>query len=360
MASKHDLLQCFLLLTALGPLHAAELVSGPMAGTTATPVQCYANSGPFAGREQFDATAEIGKGPGAFLFIHVLNRNTAPVIRGLDTLTAEYQIFGFKSFIISLVADRTQGEEQLLRVNGSLRLRNPMVISLDGAEGPGNFALNRRCTLSLVLMNGGKVVESLAFTDAGIDDLPRIRGVIEKTIGDIPTERAELMKLIKSGLPKDSQALRELAARQALELYRAYQQKSREYADSRGGMTRANRNRRPANRNEGMRPSERPGSRGRPSSSAGEKEDPSQRVRRGNPPTDPTLNTLLRAFIRSENTDTRNDEILADIKKRAEESGSLQAEGIAMFQLMLSFPDRYGTAHAQGLARTYLKVRGEE
>ena len=299
MIRKLNLPQCILLMTALGPLHAAELVSGPMAGTVATPVPCYANSGPFAGREQFDAAAEIGKGPGAFLFIHVLNRNTAPVIRGLDTLTAEYQIFGFQSFIISLVADRTQGEEQLRRVNRSLRLRNPMVISLDGAEGPGNYALNRSCTLSLVVMNDGKVLASLAFTDTGIQDLARIRRVIEKAIGEIPTERKELMKLINSGLPKDSQALRELAARQALELYRAYQQKSREYADSRGGMTRSNRNRRPMNRNEGMRPSERPGSRGRPSPSAGEKEDQSRRVRRGTPPTDSTLNTLL-AFLHSE------------------------------------------------------------
>ena len=367
MIRKLDLPQCLLLLTALGPLCAAELVSGPVAGTVVTPVPCYANSGPFAGREQFDATAEIGKGPGAFLFIHVLNRNTAPIIRGLDTLTAEYQIFGFKSFIITLVADRTQGEEQLLRVNRSLRLRNPMVISLDGAEGPGNFALNRRCTLSLVLMNGGKVAESLAFTDASIDDLPGIRAVIEKTIGDIPTERAELMKRIKAGLPKDADALRELAARQALELYRAHQETSREYADSRGGMTRARRTGARMNRNAGMKEPERSGSQkrseggaSRPSPSDEKREGPSERVRRGKPPTDPTLSDLLRTFIRTENSDSRNDEILADIKKRAGENDSLQAEAIAMFQLMLSYPDRYGTVHAQGLATTYLKVRGEE
>ena len=63
----------------------------------------------------------------------------------------------------------------------------------------------------------------------------------------------------------------------------------------------------------------------------------------------------MRSFIRKENSDSRNDEILADIKKRAEENESLQAEAIAMFQLMLSYPDRYGTAHAQGMATTYLE-----
>ncbi len=53
---------------------AAEIASGPPAGTPLAPVNSYALHGPRKGQE-FDAAQSLGQAPGALLFIHELTRN---------------------------------------------------------------------------------------------------------------------------------------------------------------------------------------------------------------------------------------------------------------------------------------------
>ncbi len=354
---------------ALASLVAEDIVSGPPAGTPISTVSCYANSGQYAGRESFDAAAEIGEGPGALLFVHVLNRNTAPVIRGVDRLAREYGLFGFKSFVVTLSDDRTAAEEQLSRVNRSLKLVEPMVLSLDGLDGPGSLALNRRCTLSLIALRDGKVTGSIGFTDTGLYDIERIRALAEGAIGEVPEARGELIALAEQNLPEDPSALRALAARQSVELYRFYQKETNDYANSRRYGAEGNRMQRArpsAQGNARMRrggneAAEKPRSikRDQQSPKRGEREA-GKVERRGGPPKDTVLNSLLRSFIRKTNDNARIDVIYADILKRTEESEDLLQEGVAMFQLMLSFPDRYGSEHAQKLAREFLKANNAE
>ncbi|MDA7511007.1 hypothetical protein N8766_03040 [bacterium] len=348
-------------------ISAEDLVSGPPVGTAVSSIPCYANSGNYAGRESFNVAEEIGSRPGMLLFVHVLNRNTAPVIRAVDNLAREFGVFGFKSFVVTLSDDRTAAEEQLRRVNRSLKLNEPMVLSLDGLDGPGSLALNRRCTLSLIGLRDGAVIDSIGFTDTGLHDVERIRGLAEKVIGEVPEGRSELMVLAASNLPSDNETLRKLAARQAVELYQFYQAETEEHANSRRyngrrqGMQRGKMNARGA-----------AGARQRPGTSVkkaneGEKkvEQPSavvapKRERRGGPPGDSVLNSLLRSYIRKTNDNSRIDEIYGDILNRSTESDDLQKQSIAMFQLMLSFPDRYGTDHAQKLAKEFLKQHNAE
>lgn len=355
---------CFLVLfVAAGlMLRAEDLVTGPPVGTDLGSVSCYANSGPFAGRESFDVAQEIGDKPGAMLFVHVLNRNTAPVIRGIDHLAREYGLFGFRSFVVTLSDDRTAAEEQLRRVNRSLKLDQPMVLNLDGLDGPGSLALNRRCTLSLILTRGGRVVESIGFTDTGLYDLERIRAAARKAIGDIPTERGALLALAAENLPSDPEAVRRLAASQAVDLYGFYHQSTEDYANSRRYGNQQSMQRRRMNRAE----AERPGNRGgesvatEPASGRDGQQAAVKRERRGGPPEDDILESLLRSYIRKTHEAPRIDELYQKIVERSRESEGLDKQAIAMFQLMLSFPDRYGTAHAQELARGFLKERGTE
>ena len=358
---------CFISLSVL----AEDLVTGPPVDTELGPIRCYANTGPYAGRESFDAAEEIGSRPGALLFVHVLNRNTAPVIRGVGNLAREYGLFGFKAFIVTLSNDRTAAEEQLRRVNGSLKLNDPMVLSLDGLDGPGSLALNRRCTLSLIGVRDGKVVESIGFTDTGLHDIERIRALAEKTIGEVPTRSAELMALAEKNLPSDPEALRVLAARQAVDLYRFHKKATEDFANSRRyerqqpGMRQGRENvrgeQRMNRRPGGRTPRETPGKNVREGvEKAGEVQVAAKRERRGGPPEDSVLDTLLRSFIRKTNDNDRTDSIHRDIVSRTEESDDLRKQGIAMFQLMLSFPDRYGTEHAQVLAKAFLKANNAE
>src|SRR5690606_9575720 len=99
----------------------------------------------------------------------------------------------------------------------SLRLTRPMFVSTDGAEGPGAWALNRRCSLTLVLTDAGKIVESVAFTDAGAQDLPRLRELVERVTGPLPRTPGELRQAALAALPEDPEVLRARAAHLLLE-----------------------------------------------------------------------------------------------------------------------------------------------
>lgn len=207
---------------------AGEIVSGRVAGTKLTPVRAYAPLGAYAGRE-FDAAAEIGDRPGALLFLHEMTRNTYHVIRGLDELASEYALAGFRSFTLRLADDRTAAETAIIARNGkdtgghrfsvagkfgALQLRNPITLSLDGLDGPGNYALNRKAVLTLVMVNGGKAVRSVAFTDTGARDMAMVRKLVEETIGPIPQDDAALREWITNRLPSDRDELRKLAVEQ--------------------------------------------------------------------------------------------------------------------------------------------------
>ena len=314
------------------PAASEAIVSGPEAGTALTPIRCVGSDG------EFDAAEKLGAAPAAILFIHELTRNTAPVINGLDQLASDHAIHGFRSQTIMLGADRTAGEDQAKRVNGSLKLRNPIVLGLDGAEGPGNYALNRNAALTLIFCKDGKVLRSEALTDTGPNDVPKIRQWAEEIVGPLPEGREALL----AALPTDSDALREFAVDRALEVERLQKRLRRlqENNRKRGGRAR---NRRPQRPNANADKS---------AEEAGTSEKPK---RQGKPPEDPELNALLRSFIRKTNDEAKADEVYAKITKRAAESDELKGEAIEMFKLMLSFRDRYGIEHAQKLAEGFLK-----
>lgn len=343
-----------------------ELSTGPSPGASLTPVMAYgaggAHPGPHAGRE-FDAVKEIGDGPGALLFIHELTRNILPVIRGVDQAGSEFSVLGFKSFTLMLSPDRTAAENRLKAANGSLKLRNPIVLNLDGAEGPGNYALNRKAALSLVLVNKGKVVRTHAFTDVNDKDEGILRGWVEEMTGKIPQNPNEYRKLVEARLPESGEALRAMALNQAVQIHQlqARLKRLQEQSGGRYGMQPNRQNMRRA-KSANMRPQAGRGEarpKAEPAKGRGEGDSkPAATRRQGKPPEDPQLNSLLRSFIRQTNEDSRADQIFADIQARAKESDTLRGEAVEMFKLMLSYRDRYGSKHAQALAEGFLKEHG--
>lgn len=210
-----------LLLIVCGGALAQDLKTGPPHGTPLTAVHCYVNSGPFRGRE-FDAAKVIGKGNGALLFIHQLHRNGIPTMRAMDDFAAQYGILDFKSFTLLLSDDRTSAENRLKAINGSLKMRNPMVLCLDGPEGPGNLALNRKCMQSLLMIRQGKVVKSIALTDIADEDRERVRLWIEEITGPLPVQPRDYLKLVERKLPTDPVALRQFVREQSVELHRVH------------------------------------------------------------------------------------------------------------------------------------------
>ena len=180
----------------------------------------YAPAGPRGG-EEFDVAAAIGTAPGALLFVHEVSRNTAPLIGAFDKFGLELALLGFSGHAIRLAADRTEAEAASSRQSKALRMHAPLLVSVDGAEGPGGYALNRRCTLTLVLCKDGKVQRSVALTDAGRQDIPQLRTWLEEVAGKLPEDEAALRALLAERLPRDAARLRLLATELAVALRRA-------------------------------------------------------------------------------------------------------------------------------------------
>ena len=413
-----------LLLSMLGIADAQTIVSGPQAGIPLTPVKVYDGLGAHAGKE-FDAAGEIGRNPGALLFVHMMTRNTYHVIRGLDQLAGRNALMGFKSYTIYLTADRTSGENQARQRNGlatgghkfsvtgkfgALKLENPIMLSLDGKDGPGNYALNRRAVLTLVMLRDGKVHSSHAFTDTGEQDLPLLerlvaevvgpipegamglkkirderlpketaqlrklavqfqafwgasyrRGypmlpVIEEITGPLPKPDAALAELIDTWLPTEESELRAMALRQAQELFDLQTKLNA----AKSGQLRYTAMRTAQIRQGMKRPSMARAA--TPDRKRPQRERPGKRTEldapkaTGKAPTDAQLNSLMRAFIRKSNSRQINDEIFQDIQTRSQESPDLREQSVAMFQFVLSGNGRFGNDQARELSRKFLKT----
>ena len=59
-----------------------------------------------------------------------------------------------------------------------------MSLSPDGAEGPGNYGLNKDCLMTIVTLKDGKVVANFALVQPGIADAPKVLAALAKTCGD--------------------------------------------------------------------------------------------------------------------------------------------------------------------------------
>jgi hypothetical protein len=331
-------------LCALGALlPAQEIQSGPEVGMELTKVNVYAASGPYKGKE-FDAAAELGKGPGALLFAKTLNRETAPIIRGLDNLTSDYSLLGFKSFTVWLSDDRTAGEQRIKQTSNAIKMRNPMTLSLDGAEGPGNYAINRIATLTLVIVKDGVVKKCLAFTDTGHKDIPIVTAAIESITGKLPGTAKERMAV----LPDDAAKLKKIVA----DLWSENERLKKQLANQR--------NRRRPNRN--MRGNQ-DGDKGKNEGEMrrrGDNRDADSKARKplpGKHPTDdPKLMGLLRKSIRVE-TKQEIDDLFAEIDQVIGDDAD-RGKAMALGFIRILSATAYGTDEARARSIAFCAKNG--
>ncbi len=307
-----------------------ELRSGPVAGVPLPACPVYAPSGPLAGTE-FDATQRLGKGPGVFLFVHELNRNTAPMLSGLDRLAAQLAWTGLETFTVRLAADRTEAEAAVKRSSDALRMYRPILVSTDGAEGPGGFALHRQATLTIVLAKDGVVVRSVAFTDTGRADLPMLRKLVEEVTGPIPSDPEKLRAAMAARLTKDPERLQALVIDLALQLQRA-EQANETRAERPGGMQR------------------------KPADDAKPGESAPKAPRVGKPPEDDELRALLRRAIQRAADGAELDAVFAAVDQRVGDDAGLRAQVVEMWKLMINLD--YGTDDAKGRAKAWLERHG--
>lgn len=281
-------------------LHAAEprVFSGPQPGERATSFNVLDMRGDAA--TERDPTAVPAARPLALVFVHSIERSLVPLLRAIDDYGAGQQD-RLATELVFLQPDRLQGEQRVRAATRSLKLKSGTGFSLDGGEGPGNYGLNRECMMTILAVQGGRVVTNFALVQPGIADAPAVIGALAALCKDPKPPSAE-----------------EVLKRHA------------ERMNGRGGDGMAARGDGGGNR---------------------DGKDPFP----GAVPTDPRLNTLLRQFIRPTNDAATVDRLLGEIETHVGSDPGLRKQAIDGWTRVLHFGDRYGTEYSRKVGREFLE-----
>jgi hypothetical protein len=185
----------YMLLLAAGvalavPGMAQERVfSGPQAGERTTPFRVLDLTGPHKDHE-VDYLAEFKGAPTVVVFVHAVERSIVPLLTVVDQYGAEKKEM-LRTLVVFLSDDRAASQQRLPLVGKSLQLQAPVTLSLDGAEGPGNYGLNRKCMMTVIVAKENRVAANFALTQPGIADAPAVLAAIAKVIGDPKPPAAE-------------------------------------------------------------------------------------------------------------------------------------------------------------------------
>ncbi len=326
---------------------AADAVfSGPQAGEKTTPFKVLAMNGVNAGQERDPVTENAGA-PTAFVFIHAVERSLVPLLRVVDEYGAGHQDT-LKTEVVFLFGDRVAGEARIKAVTSSLKLQSRVGLSLDGAEGPGNFGLNKECMMSIVIAKDNVVTANVALVQPGIADAPKVIEALAKVCGDsTPPTVAQLNERQTARTGGGERMGRDGASPErergvAMDF-------SKFDLDSEAGLrdaVRALMSEVKSLRTEvaALRsPTERV-----PDAPKRKESFP------GAVPDDATLNALLRQFIRPTNDDAAVDKLMTEIDAHIQGNPVLIRQAIDGWTRILHFGDRYGTPYARKVGQAFL------
>jgi len=179
-------------------LHADDPVfSGPQPGERVTPFGVIQVAGSRSGGEFQLLTNDVdGAAPTVLIFVHEATRPGLQLMRPIDLYGMKLASEGVVTHFVWLTADRSKTEDWLRAARASLNLKSPVSISLDGIEGPGSFGLNRKVSLTIVIVKEHKTVANFAIVQPNETDAPKILEAMATLVGKTPPSldqlRAEL------------------------------------------------------------------------------------------------------------------------------------------------------------------------
>jgi hypothetical protein len=213
---------CLLMSLALSAAKAADepIFSGPQVGEKITGFKVLGVYGDQEGKELDFVAAAAGK-PTLLIFMHDLTRPSAALTRALCSYAQPKAKDGLYCAVVWLAADRSQTEEYLKRAKQSLNLTAPVGISLDGAEGPGSYGLNRKVALTVLVAKDNQVTANFALIQPALTDGPKILAEVARLIDAKPPTLEEVQQLIggRNAMPADRlrELMRPLINREATE-----------------------------------------------------------------------------------------------------------------------------------------------
>jgi hypothetical protein len=184
--------------------------SGPQPGEKLTPFKVLGSTGPDAGKE-VELIGRLNGAPTLLIFVHEATRPGHQLMRPLDHYGAKLAKDGFATHFVWLAADKTKAEAYLNAAKNSLNLKAPISISLDGQEGPGNYGLNRKVTLTLLVAKDNKVVANFALIQPNETDAPKVLAAMAKLMGQQAPALDELRAELGAQRPAQPRPAADLA-----------------------------------------------------------------------------------------------------------------------------------------------------
>jgi hypothetical protein len=168
-----------------------QVFSGPQPGEKLTPFKVFAVTGASSGK-QTELLAEPKDTPRLLVFVHELTRPAMQFLRPIDQYSTKLAAAGLETNYVWLTADKAKTEQYLKGLDKTLGLGAPVVISLDGVEGPGNYGLNRKVALTIVVAKGDKVAANFAIIQPNETDAPPVAAAMAKLLGKKPPSDDDL------------------------------------------------------------------------------------------------------------------------------------------------------------------------
>jgi hypothetical protein len=334
---------CLIVAAGSGDTRADQpIFSGPQPGERLTPFRVLDFSGPDAGKEVQLFGRPMGA-PTLLVFVHEITRPALQLVRPLDLYASKLAKDGLACHFVWLSADKTQTERYLNQARGSLALRSPASISLDGAEGPGNYGLNRKVTLTVLVAKDDKVVANFAIVQPNETDAPpvlqavaRLFGKQAPTLNDLRVEMGQATPMRDPpARPAADMAEQVRRLQQDVERLRTVGQRVEELQKQVADLTTAlNEARAKIAKLEGA-PAPAPLG-PRPASGAGLP---------GRTPSDPELVGLMRQMIQPANDEARVRDIAEQMKKWAGDDGERKTDLAEFCKRIVHL--KYGTEAAQ-------------
>lgn len=174
------------------------IYSGPQAGEELKPFTVQGVYDDEAGQELDFVTKADGK-PLLLIFVHQVTRPSVGLARALSKYAHGREEDGLHASIVWLAEDKSEAEAYLKRARRSLGFSSSVGIFPDGSEGPGEYGLNRKVSLTILVANENKVTANFALVQPALTDAPGILEEVVKLVGGkVPT----LEELQKDGAGK--------------------------------------------------------------------------------------------------------------------------------------------------------------
>jgi len=322
-----------LVAVAAAALAQDPVFSGPQPGEKVLPFKAYAVSGSGAGKE-IQVLADAPEAPTALVFVHGIERSILPLLRVVDAYGVSRKD-RIRTTFVFLTEDRLALENRLPVIVNSTQLKGTVVMSLDGIEGPGAYGLNKKCLVTIVGANKGKATANFALVQPGIADAPRVIAALAKTCGD---DNPPSVEELQAASGQDRGAMAGPRATQTRQLDLTKLDTSTPEAMKRTiALLVAEVERLRAAQGGAAQPT-------RPAAGA---------PLPGAAPTDSELVALLRAFIKTANTDSDVDRALKAMEDRFKGDAGLRKQAVDGLIRVIHL--KYGTEYAQKAGQAFVE-----